>query len=58
MTGRAFIDTKVKRYYSKSLLKEALESQEVKCLESVRYKANVNVQVGLCGINGTLILQI
>jgi hypothetical protein len=43
----------VKKYYSKSLLKEAIENSEAKILDTIRFKTMVTIDVGLGGINGT-----
>jgi hypothetical protein len=43
----------VKKYYSKALLKEAIENAEAKVLEMVRFKTLATVDVGIGGINGT-----
>lgn len=48
-----FIDTKVKRYYSKALLKEAIEHLDTRILDMVRYKTMATVEVGLGGTNDT-----
>lgn len=48
---QAFIDNKVRKYYSKSLLKEAIESHDSKFLNMVRYKTIVSVDLGLGGVN-------
>lgn len=46
-----FIDNKVRKYYSKALLKEAIQSQEQKLLTQVRYKCISTVDVGVGGIS-------
>ena len=47
-----FIDNKVKKYYSNSLLKEAIENADAKTLGTIRYKTMATIDVGLGGING------
>jgi hypothetical protein len=49
-----FMDSKIKRYYSKALLKEAIESSEKKFLDMVRYKTMASIEVGVGGVNGNL----
>ncbi|CAD8195012.1 unnamed protein product [Paramecium octaurelia] len=44
-----FIDNKIRKYYSKALLKEALETQDAKLLQQVRYKCVSTIDVGLGG---------
>lgn len=46
------MDSKIKRYYSKALLKEAIESVDVKYLDMVRYKTMTSIDVGIGGVNG------
>ena len=47
------MDSKIKRYYSKALLKEAIESVDVKYLDMVRYKTMTSIDVGIGGVNGS-----
>jgi hypothetical protein len=46
------MDSKIKRYYSKALLKEAIEATDAKYLEMVRYKTMISIDVGVGGISG------
>ncbi|CAK87816.1 unnamed protein product (macronuclear) [Paramecium tetraurelia] len=46
-----FIDNKVRKYYSKALLKEALESHDAKLLQQVRYKCVSSIDVGVGGVS-------
>ncbi|CAD8191885.1 unnamed protein product [Paramecium pentaurelia] len=46
-----FIDNKVRKYYSKALLKEALDSHDAKLLQQVRYKCVSSIDVGVGGVS-------